>query len=189
MVTEKKKFFVVKIPLISKEVELFGNSQSSFEGRTIKLDLTPELRGKGAELKLLISLKGDELEANPIELTLMGAYIRRMMRKGTDYVEDSFEAESKDHILRIKPFLITRKKVSKKVRTGLREVARKEILDYTKSRTMENIILDVINNKLQKELIVKLKKIYPLALCEIRSVSKAQKLKEKKQEPKENKED
>lgn len=171
MATERKKFIKAEIPMLSREIELYGNSLSNFDNKTIKLDLTPELRGKGAELVLLIKSGEDHPKAYPIELTLMGSYIRRMMRKGSDYVEDSFEAETQDFKVRIKPFLITRKKVSRSVRTALRNSAKEQITVYLKSKTFENIVLDLINNKLQKEIITKLKKIYPLALCEIRSVA------------------
>ncbi|MEK6890551.1 MAG: hypothetical protein AABX03_00260 [Nanoarchaeota archaeon] len=171
MATEKKKFLPVKIPSLNKEFELYGNSISNFDNKTIKLDLTSELRGKGAELRLAINVKDNEAIAHPIELTLMGSYIRRMMRKGTDYVENSFEVKLKDHKVRIKTFLITRKKVSRDVRTALRDTVKKEVIIYVEPKTFENVVLDIVNNKLQKELIVKLKKIYPLALCEIKSIA------------------
>ncbi|HLD98106.1 MAG TPA: hypothetical protein VI815_02185 [Candidatus Nanoarchaeia archaeon] len=170
MATERKKFIKSEIPMLSREIELYGNSLSNFDNKTIKLDLTSELRGKGAELRLILKSEDNVSKAYPIELTLMGSYIRRMMRKGSDYVEDSFEAETKDFKVRIKPFLITRKKVSKSVRTALRNSAKEQITEYLKLKTFENIVLDLINNKLQKEIIVKLKKIYPLALCEIKSI-------------------
>ena len=92
------------------------------------------------------------------------------MRSGVDYVEDSFLENCKDHRLRIKVFLITRKRVHKKVLKGLRETARKELISYIKDLSFENLVLDTINNKIQKELNIKLKKIYPLGLCEIKFI-------------------
>ena len=91
-----------------------------------------------------------------------------MVRKGTNYVEDSFSAKCKDETLRIKPFLITRRKVSRAVRKALREKAREELTNYVKDKKSEDVFNDVMQNQLQKPLSLKLKKIYPLSLCEIR---------------------
>ena len=54
MATERKKFIKSEIPMLSREIELYGNSLSNFDNKTIKLDLTSELRGKGAELRLIL---------------------------------------------------------------------------------------------------------------------------------------
>ncbi|MFA6022974.1 MAG: hypothetical protein WC781_02715 [Candidatus Pacearchaeota archaeon] len=170
MAIEKKKFLSVKIPLINKEIELLGLSVEDFEGRFVKFDMTSDLRGKSLELRTKVKVSDGKAEANVLEAYLLGYYIRRMMRKGTDYVEDSFLVQCKDHQVRIKPFLITRKRVSRQIRSALREIAKKEIIEYVKDKTFENLVLDMINNKIQKELNIKLKKIYPLGLCEIRFI-------------------
>ena len=109
-----------------------------------------------------------DLEAEPVSLELMGSYVRRMMRLGIDYVEDSFKAEMKDGKAIIKPFMITRNKVSRAVRKELRNNAKKFLEDYLKTRTAREAFTEIITNKVQKELFIRLKKVYPLALCEIR---------------------
>ena len=94
--------------------------------------------------------------------------MQRMMRKRISYVEDSFEASCKDIKLTIKPFLITRKKVSRAIRNNLRKTAREYIFEYIKEKNFLDVAREVIQNDLQKNLHPKLKKIYPLSLCEIR---------------------
>jgi len=94
--------------------------------------------------------------------------MRKVVRKGTDYVEDSFEAECRDMNALVKPFLITRKKVSRAVRNALGEEAKSFLKGYVKVRTVKELFEEIITNKLQRQLSLKLKKIYPLALCEIR---------------------
>ncbi|MBS3092181.1 hypothetical protein J4466_02060 [Candidatus Pacearchaeota archaeon] len=170
MAVEKKKFLQVQIPLINREIELVGTGNESLNNRFVKLDLTPELRGKSLELNLEIKLKDGKPTAEPREIYLMGYYIRRMMRKGTDYVEDSFLSQCSDHRIRIKPFLITRKRVSRAVRNALRQAAKEFLINYVKEKSFGNLVLDIINNKIQKELNTKLKKVYPLGLCEIRFI-------------------
>src|SRR3989344_3532671 len=100
----KKKFFEVKVPLTASKAYIFGSSPEALNDSVIRLDLTRSLRGKSIELKARVKNNNGELEAEIIGLQIFPYYIRRAVRKGTDYVEDSFEEECKDARLRIKPF-------------------------------------------------------------------------------------
>ncbi len=173
----KKRFFNVDIPIINKETQLIAYEQETLAGKHIKYDLTRLLRGKSMILTLVIKQDENKLTSIPKELQLMPYYLRRMIRKGTNYVEDSFSAETTDSQVRIKPFLVTRRKVSRAVRKALREKAREELLSYLKDKDSETIFQEVLRNQLQKILSSRLKKIYPLSLCEIR-VLKVEKRKE-----------
>ncbi len=165
----KKGFFEVKTPLTATKIQLYGNSAEELAGKIVKLDLTRSLKGKNFELKLkTISSSDGTLEAEPISLGLAGSYIRRMMRLGIDYVEDSFSVECKDARATTKLFMITRNKVSRAVRKELRDSAKKFVESYAKLKPVREVFTDVMTNKLQKELFIRLKKIYPLALCEVR---------------------
>ncbi len=164
----KKKFFPIKIPLLKKEIEVYNTSIKNLDEKRIKLDLTPELKGKALDLKLIVEATEEEAIAKPIEVKLMPSYLRRMMRKGTDYSEDSFIANCKDNKVIIKPFMITRKRVTRKVLKGLREKAKQELTNWAKEKTFEELVSETISGKVQKELLIKLKKIYPLSLCEIK---------------------
>jgi ribosomal protein S3AE len=166
---EKKKFYPIQIPLLKKEVELYGR-ENQLEGRHVKIDLTNSLKGKGLEIKFIVKESNGELISTPTQAYLQGFYIRRMLRKGTDYVEDSFLTKSKDHRIRVKPFMITRNRVSREVLNGLRIKAQEEITKYTKDKTFEELVKDILDGKLQKEILPALKKIYPLGLCEIRFI-------------------
>lgn len=164
----KKKFFNVEIPILGKETPLIGYEQSNLKDRVIKYDLTRILRGKNAILRLKVDLAGEKPIATPIELRIMPYYLKRMVRKGTSNIEDSFLTECKDGKIRVKPILVSRRKVSRRVRKALRGKAREELINYLKDKTSEEIFNEVINTRLQKNLSLTLKKIYPLSLCEIR---------------------
>ena len=107
------------------------------------------------------------------------------MRKGTNYVEDSFSTDCKDARIRIKPFLITRRKVSRAVRKALREKTKDELIKYVKTKDSSRLFEEVLKNQLQKELSLKLKKIYPLSLCEIRTLKVEKEIEQKKEIEKE----
>lgn len=164
----KKKFFDVEIPIINRETHLQAYEIQELDGKPIKYDLTRILRGKGILMQLKVKVSGEKATASPIGIRILPYFLRRMMRKGTNYVEDSFETESKNSKVRIKPLLITRRKVSRAVRKALREKAKEELIKYVKEKDYETIFEDILKNTLQKTLSLKLKKIYPLSLCEIR---------------------
>lgn len=166
----KKRFFEVKMPLTATKVHVYGATPEELEGRVIRIDMTRNLRGKNLEMKARIKNNQGVLEGVPLSLEVVQSYIRRAVRKGTDYIEDSFVAECKDAKLRIKPFMIARKRISRAVRNALRQGAKKSLEAHIRVRTLEEIFSEVTANKIQKEISLKLKKIYPLALCEIRVI-------------------
>ncbi len=164
----KKKFYDVEMPLISKQTQMQAYEVSELEGRFLKYDLTRMLKGKSVMLTLKVNVEGDKAIAVPKKILLLPYFLRRMIRKGTNYVEDSFQAECADAKVVIKPFLITRRKVSRAVRNALRKKAKEELINYVKDKTAEELFDEILKSQIQRSLSLKLKKIYPLALCEIR---------------------
>src|SRR3989339_352269 len=134
----KKRFYDIEIPIIGKTTQLQAYDLKDLNNKYIKYDLTRILRGK------------------------------RIIRKGTNYVEDSFSTNTTDAQVRIKPFLVTRRKVSRRVRKALRDKTKEELINYVKDKDADQLFKEILRNQLQKTLSLKLKKIYPLSLCEIR---------------------
>lgn len=163
----KKKFIDVELPIVSETLPVLGTPES-LQSKTIKLDLSRKLKGRGLEIVFQILYLNNKLIGHPKNLTLMRSYIQRMMRKRVNYVEDSFTSSCKDVPVTIKPFLITRKKVSRAIRNNLRKTAKEFILEYTKTKTYLELAEAIIFGEMQKEMYPRLKKVYPLSLCEIR---------------------
>jgi len=168
IISKRKKFVEVEIPLIKTKVALVANSINEVQGKTIKFDLTRQLRGKSIEAVLKIKIENDKAIAYPIKIKLMPYFIRRMIRKKISYVEDSFETPSQESLIKVKPFIITRKKVSRVVRKTIRNKAKNWIEDYLAEKKDSEIFNDIFSNRLQKPLSLRLKKTYPLSFCEIR---------------------
>lgn len=164
----KKSFYEVTAPLVSTKIQLYAASPEELHNKTVLIDLTKSLRGKSLELKLRIKNNSGSLQGIPESLNLAGSYIQKIMRAGVDYAEDSFSAECRDGFVKIKPFLLTRKRVPRSVLRALRNEARSFLDIYIKTRASQELMSEIISNKLQKQLSLKLKKVYPLALCEIR---------------------
>jgi len=167
-IKRKKKFFDVEIPLIEKTTHLYAYEQKNLNNRYIKYDLTRILKGKSILLTLKVQANDQTSLTIPRKIELLSYYIRRMIRKNTDYVEDSFQAESQDSLVLIKPLLITRRKVSRAIKSALREKIKQELSLWASEKNSEELFKDILKNKIQKVLLLKLKKIYPLSLCEIR---------------------
>lgn len=177
----KKKFFDVDMPILKRQTQLQAFEVKELEGKFIKYDLTRILKGKSAMLQLEVSVKDDKASSSPRELIILPSYLKRMTRKGTDYVEDSFETNCKDSKIKIKTLIVTRRRVSKAVKSGLRKKAKEELENYTKTKTSIDLFEDILKNKLQKELSLILKKIYPLSLCEIKNLKVLRKVENKKE--------
>ncbi len=166
---ERKKYIEVKVPFLDETLRVLG-TPNDLHDKTIKLDLTRKLRGKGLTIKLRIINSDGKLYAIPNSLILTSSYIRRVMRKRSNYVEDSFQTRCADIQATFKPHLITRKKVSRAVRKNLRNVCKEFIVDYAKERTYIELCQEILDGALQKTLLPKLKKIYPLSFCDIRII-------------------
>jgi len=166
----RKKFYDVEIPGLNSSVSVLAFSPEELENKMIKYDLTRILRGKNLVATLIIKNEAGSLKSEFKSLKITAPYIAKLMRTRVSYVEDSFLCNAKDSKIRIKPFLLTRKKVHRRVRTALRDKCRESIAELAKNRTKEEFFSEVISSKIQRQIIPKLKKIYPLSLCEIRVI-------------------
>ncbi len=164
---EKIKFIEVELPIVNHKVDLIANKIEELDNRTVKLDLTRKLRGKNVEFIFKLKVEDGKLIVDPYRIFIFKFFIRRIMRKSIDYVEDSFSANCKNAQLKIKIFLITRKKVPRAVRKALREKAKEEIISEINKQTYEEFFGELLSSRFQKNLSLKLKKIYPLAFCDI----------------------
>lgn len=145
VITRRKKFIKVDIPTTRMEIELMGNSIEEIENKTIKLDLTRQLKGKSVEGTFKVKIKNKKAVAIPFKIKLMPYFIRRMIRKRISYVEDSFTTPSQESMIKIKPFIITRKRVSRVVRKTIRNKARNWIEDYLAERKNDEIFNDLLS--------------------------------------------
>jgi len=166
----KKKFFDVKLEVLNSSIPLLGTDAESFKGRIIRFDLTKILKGKNCEAKFLIGMKENELFGEIRSFAIYPSFIRKMIGHNITIIEDSFACQAQDAKLRVKPFLITRKKVHRSVASALRIAAKEFLCKDLESMTKERIFQAILIGGIQRDLSKKLKKIYPLAVCEIREI-------------------
>ena len=123
---KRQKFFDVEIPLINKTTQIRAYKLEDLNDKFIKYDLTRMLRGKSTILQLQVKVNNEKATAIPKKISLLPYFLKRMVRKGTSYIEDSFVTECKDAKIKIKPFLVPRRKISRPVRKALRNKAREK---------------------------------------------------------------
>jgi ribosomal protein S3AE len=165
---QKKKFFEIDLPLIGEKLEASGHVITDLNNKTIKIDLARKLKGKATDLIFNIKVEDNKAIGYPKKLVVLPSFISHIFHNGASYVEDSFISKTKNSEVLIKPFLITRKKVSRAVRNTLRNSAKNWINDYLIQKEDFEVFNDILSGEMQKQLSLKLKKIYPLSVCEIR---------------------
>ena len=144
-------------------------------GRILRVNLyllTNDSRKQNAELAFkIINSDGKTANTELLGYKILNAYIKRVIRKGKEKVDDSFVCESKDNIkIKIKPFFITKNKTKDSIITKLRMETRKMMTEYSKTIDFEKLVRETTSNSLQRNLKQELKKIYPLNLFELREV-------------------
>lgn len=163
----KKKFNEVELSLFNERVFVIGD-KNNLLNRNIKIDVSKRLKGKSCEIIFFIKEIEGKLLGIPRKFNVFRNYIVKLIRKKTSYVEDSFDVKCKDVVARIKPFLITRRKVPRSLKRSLREKIRELIIEDFKEKNFFDIFELLINESIQKEIAKKIKKIYPPLAFEIR---------------------
>jgi len=142
-------------------------------GRTVELNLaflTGNFKYQNYKVKFKINrIAGGKLYSELIEISLYDAYIRRIVRKGTSRIDDSFVVRTKDEIdVRIKPLVITRFKANRRQRTAIRKAYKEYLVNKIPTLEFYELVEKVMNYELQEEVRPVLNKIFPVDRVEIR---------------------
>ncbi|OHE26764.1 MAG: hypothetical protein A2Z84_07345 [Tenericutes bacterium GWA2_35_7] len=172
----KKEWFDI---LASKEFNesLIGETicfnEDSLVGRVLYSNLaalTNDARTQNVRIKLVINEIKDKKAYTKLNgYQILPAFVRRVVKLGKDRVDDSLIYKTKDNLsVIVKPLLITKNKVKKSILSNLRLSAREFLNKYISKISYDELVFDLINYKLQKELKNNMKRIYPLDVAEIR---------------------
>jgi ribosomal protein S3AE len=184
---KKKKFVKIIAPKQFNE-QIVGESlvpeSKSLLGRKMRLNmmsLTNNPKNQNVQITLKVSaLKGENVATEVHGFTLLPAFVKRLVRKDKKRVDYCFTIKTKDgKDVKVKLFMLTLNKTTKSVLTALRKGAQESLNNKASKTSFDNIISDLISNKLQSILKKELAKIYPLRQCEVRDL---QLIEEKKEE-------
>ncbi len=175
-IIKKKKWISIFAPKMMGESllgESFLEEADAAVGKTLKINLmqiTGDMKNQNAEVKFEITqAKDNKLETKVIGYYFSSATIKRFMRRHTSRIDDSLILMTQDGIkIRIKPFALTKSKVTRSVEHTLRLILKEEIMNAVKKTPYEALFMAVLKYQLQKEVKEKLNKIYPVKNLEIR---------------------
>jgi len=142
-------------------------------GRTVELNLafiTGNFKYQNYKVRFKVNrLSGGKLYSELVEISLYDAYIRRIVRKGTSRIDDSFVVRTKDGIdVRVKPLVITRYKANRRQRSSIRKTYKEFLVNKIQTLEFYDLVEKVINYEIQEEVRPVLNKIFPVDRVEIR---------------------
>lgn len=173
---KKKRWYTILAPPEFKSIpvgESLAVEPSDLKGRTLKLNLmhlTNDPKKQNFTLTLKVShVSGDRCETHLTRYEMNKGQVKRISKKTTTKIEDSFLLHTKDnHTLRFKPLIMTRYKTHNSIATSIRQAIREYLAEYAKNNTAQDLFQAAISNKIQKDARQHIKTIYPIAISEIR---------------------
>ncbi|MBI4148894.1 hypothetical protein HY491_00445, partial [Candidatus Woesearchaeota archaeon] len=112
-----------------------------------------------------------QLKTEIVGMVMQQTAVKRMVRRKKIRIDESFPCTTKDgKRIRIKPFLVTYSLAKGSVLQSLHKHTLQFLKKEIAKLDFEQVIHDIIIRKLQQAMQVHLKKIYPLAVCEIRQI-------------------
>lgn len=146
-------------------------------GRKINVNLmtlTNDPKKQNVRLNFKVKeVKGEKVEAEVVGYELNSSHVKRVVRRGSEKIDDSFLVETKDNIkYRIKPLLLTRYETKRSILSAIRAKMREIAVENFKKNDSVTMLNLIVSNTFQREAKDAIKKIYPIAICEIRMLHK-----------------
>ncbi len=173
-----KKWFSVYAPKVFENkaiCEIPANSEKGVAGRNIKIGLdalTNNVYNSNANVILRITdAENDSAHTKILRIELLDSYINSIVRKAHSAIETRMKINTQDSRgITIKGIIITKQRVAHTKIKGLRNEVNNFIIQYCKNLDSDAVIKDVIEKKMQSQLIAKLRKIVPISKLEIKKI-------------------
>ncbi|MBS3108316.1 hypothetical protein J4409_00425 [Candidatus Woesearchaeota archaeon] len=177
---KKKKWYSIYAPSTFRGQhigETMAVESSSLIGRTVYVNLMNLIEDpKKQNYRILfkvVKIEGEKAVSDLMSYEMILTYVKRMMRKGVEKIEDSFIVQSNDNIkIQVKPMLLAKNKVKNSVATAIRKTARGFIGEMAGKQTYSDFMYGVALSKIQRQLRENINKVYPLVACEFRIVKR-----------------
>ena len=172
----KKKWFAIHATPAFNSVFLgdcYTTSADRLVGRALTVNLatiTNDIRQQAVNLKFSVAkVEDDKGVAEIVGYELSPSSIRRMVRRGSDRLDETMSCETKDgKKLIMKMMMVTKSSTTSSVHKALRrrlvDLATKE----AKSQLYDSFVEAILGAKFQTAVKADLKKIYPLKAIEIK---------------------
>ncbi len=174
----KKEWHQILAPKIFQnavlgETHVYEPGQMMGKGITQNLmSLTNDVKRQSINIDFkVVDVQNGKAFADVVGYNMSQSSIRRLVRRNIEKIDISFPCKTSDNkYLRIKPLLITRSATKGSVAAKISRNAHDFLVKYAGAVSYDNLINDLISHKLQNSLRSDMNKIYPLRVCEIRSM-------------------
>ena len=174
---KKKRWFSILAPqLFEGRVigEAMAEAAETLVNRMLTVNVT-QLTGNIKKQNLAVTLKIVAIENGSARTEVQSFFmqpnsVKYLVRKGTSKIEDSFCCMTKDgKKVRIKPIAVTRTKTNSGINAHLFQSMAAAIIPKAQQLTFNELVTQMVNFDLQKEVKKVLDKIYPLKSFQIRA--------------------
>src|SRR3989338_1656606 len=153
--------------------ESFLTNADAAKGRTLLInlrDLTGNMRDQNAYIRFKItSTEGSALHTSIIGYELTPSFVKRLVRKDTERLDDNFTCVTKDgKELLFKTLMITAFSEPRSVEGQLRAQLKTIVYEEVRNAVYDTVITDVVGQRLQGMLRKRLGKITPVKDVSIR---------------------
>jgi small subunit ribosomal protein S3Ae len=153
--------------------ETYVESADAAVGRTVQFnlkDITNNIRDQNAYVQFSISaVAGSNLQTSPIGYYMNPAAIKKLSRRKTSRIDDSFIVSTKDSKkLRVKIIAITLNIIPAALRAEMRKSIQQHIARSFGAVEFTELLGSIMYHKLQAETKKKLSKLYPLKAFEVK---------------------
>jgi len=173
---KRKKWYTIVAPQSFNEV-LIGESPAAepnlMIGRKAKVSLMV-LSGNVKKQNINLTFKvtkvsGDTAMTEPWSYELVPSYMKRLVSRGHDRLDESYLIETADNKkASVKVIAVTRSKSTGSAKKALRELIGDSLKYFVRINKFDDIMIDLTNHKLQKTVKDSLNKICPLKTFEIK---------------------
>lgn len=145
------------------------------KGKRVRVNLahlTGDMKKQNVTMTFkVVNIQDNKGVTEAVKYEISSAQVKRTVRKGKNKVEDSFIVETKDkRKVRVKPLLLTRHKTSQIKVSEIRKKVRELLVESAKKSNFNHFLFDAVMNKMQKQIKMNVKKIYPIQISEIRVI-------------------
>mgnify|MGYP001588992531 CR=1 FL=1 len=174
----KKEWYPILAPKLFEnavlgETYVYAPEQMIGKGITQNLmSLTNDVKKQNINIDFKVfDVQNGKAFADVIGYHMVQSSIKRLVRRNIEKIDMSFSCKTSDNKnLQIKPLLITRSATIGSVTAKMRRISQDSLVKYISSISYDNLISDLVTHKIQNDLRKDLNKIYPLRVCEIRSM-------------------
>jgi small subunit ribosomal protein S3Ae len=176
-IVKKKWLAITASKFFNSELlgECYVPSPDFLMDRTVSANLanlTGDIRQQSITLKFIVTtVDGERGVAEVIGYVMASSAIRRIVRRGSDRLDESFICETADgQKVQIKPMIITKAITNSAVHRSLRKALVANVTKQVKKFNFDSLINEIITSKLQMAIKSELKKIFPLKGVEIKAL-------------------